>query len=220
MSLWTLTLADFQRELASGAPTPGGGAAACVCGVLGLGLVNMALEISAPASSRGAAPAATAAPAPEAGQRRELAQVLADVRALAIELQVHADRDVAAFNHYMSARKLPRESPGERATRELALREASLAAARAPLEAARDLVRALELALAAAPLVKATLASDVLGGADLLNGALAAALRTVEINLPAVGDAALRAQLDAERQSLSQSARAVHARIEAHWAAV
>jgi formiminotetrahydrofolate cyclodeaminase len=218
MSLWGLTLADFQRELASRAPTPGGGAAACVCGVLGLGLVNMALEISAPASSRGAAPAATAAPG--AGQRRELAQVLAEVRALAIELQVHADRDVAAFNHYMSVRKLPRESPAERATRELALREASLVAARAPLEAARDLVRALELGLEAAPLVKATLASDVLGGADLLNGAVAAALRTVAINLPAISDVALRAQLDAERQSLWQSARAAHARIEAHWAAL
>ena len=155
MSLWSLTLEDFQRELASRAPTPGGGSAACVCGAFGLGLVSMALEISAPA------PAASTSPT-----GRGLGEVLEDVRALGGELQAHADRDVMAFNQYMRARKLPRTSPSDRAAREHALAEAALAAARAPLEAARNLVRALELGLEAAPLVKATLASDVLGGAD------------------------------------------------------
>jgi methenyltetrahydrofolate cyclohydrolase len=207
MSLWALTLEDFQRELASRAPTPGGGSAACVCGAFGLGLVSMALEISAPA------PAASTS-----RSGRALEEVLADVRALGAELQAHADRDVAAFNQYMSARKLPRTSPSERAAREHALSEAALAAARAPLEAARDLVRALELGLEAAPLVKPTLASDVLGGADLLAGAVVAVLRNVDINLPSVHDVTLRAHLAAERLTLWQSAREAYANIEAHWA--
>jgi formiminotetrahydrofolate cyclodeaminase len=208
MTLWALTLRDFQRELASRAATPGGGAAACVSGALGLGLVSMALEISAPA-----APAAVSTPGPG----RVLAEVLAEVRALGSELQAHADRDVVAFNQYMGALKLPRATPNERAARELALGEAALAAARAPLEAARDLVRALELGLEASPLVKATLASDVLGGADLLAGAVAAVLRNVDINLPSVADVTLRAHLAAERRALSQAARATYASIEAHW---
>ena len=140
------------------------------------------------------------------------------MRALGAELQAHADRDVMAFNQYMRARKLPRTSPSDRAAREHALAEAALAAARAPLEAARDLVRALELGLEAAPLVKATLASDVLGGADLLAGAVAAVLRNVDVNLPSVADVTLRAHLATERQCVVASARATHASIEKRWA--
>jgi methenyltetrahydrofolate cyclohydrolase len=198
MTLWTLTLADFRRELGSRAPTPGGGSAACVCGSIGLGLVVMALELSRPAKGEPSA---------------ELVQLLERSTALDAEIQRHADRDVEAFSAYMRALKLPRASLAEQAARGLALSVAAQAAAEAPLAAGRDLLAALQLAARAGVLVKPSLASDVLGGVDLLLGAVSALLRNVDINLPAVNEAKVRERLKNERRRLQTEALVAHARV-------
>jgi formiminotetrahydrofolate cyclodeaminase len=198
MSLWALTLEDFRSELASRAPTPGGGAAACVCGSFGLALVSMALEISRPAK----------APGPPA-----LSALLERAQALAAGINAGADGDVAAFSQYMSALKLPRASPEEQSARQAALGRAALVAAEVPLAVARDMVAALELSVQAAALVKPALASDVLGGADLLAGAVAAVLRNVDINLPALESEEQRQALSAERAALAAQALAAQARV-------
>jgi formiminotetrahydrofolate cyclodeaminase len=198
MTLWTLTLADFRRELGSRSATPGGGSAACVCGSFGLGLVLMALEISRPAQGEASA---------------ELLQLLERGAALDVELQRHADRDVEAFSAYMRALKLPRASNAEQAARSLALSVAAQAAAEAPLAAGRDLLAALHLGARAGAAVKPSLASDVLGGADLLLGAVSALLRNVDINLPAVKDPKVSERLKNERRRLQTEALVAHARI-------
>ena len=46
-TLWGAGLAEFRDATASAEPTPGGGSVAGVSATLGLGLVIMALEISA-----------------------------------------------------------------------------------------------------------------------------------------------------------------------------
>jgi formiminotetrahydrofolate cyclodeaminase len=198
MTLWNLTLADFRRELGSRAPTPGGGSAACVCGSVGLGLVVMALEISRPAKSE---------PSPE------LLRLIERSSALDVELQRHADRDVEAFSAYMRALKLPRASSAEQAARALALSVAAQAAAEAPLGAGRDLLAALQLAARTSSLIKPSLKSDVLGGADLLLGAVSALLRSVDVNLPSIHDAKVAERLRNERRRLQAEALVAHARV-------
>ena len=46
-SLWDLGLAELRRQTASDSPTPGGGSTAMVSAALGMGLVLMALRVSA-----------------------------------------------------------------------------------------------------------------------------------------------------------------------------
>ena len=108
----------------------------------------------------------------------------------------------------MTAAALPRASEDEKAARKAALAVAALAAAEAPLAAGRDMVRALELGVRLARLTKKSVASDVLGGSDLLSGAVLAALRNVDVNLPAIA-------LEAERKRLASEAAALTADADA-----
>lgn len=208
MTLWDLSLKDFRSELGSSAPTPGGGSTAAVCGSFGLGLVVMALEISRPRAAPGAEGGNVEASAGEGPDA-----LLERARTLEQRIETHADRDVRVFEEYMRALKLPRATDEEREARAQAMAVAARVAAEAPIAAGRDLLAALELGLQACPLVKRSVASDVLGGADLLLGALSALLRNVDINLSALSDQSVREALRSDRHGLQTRAIAVHARI-------
>ncbi|HTJ82692.1 MAG TPA: cyclodeaminase/cyclohydrolase family protein, partial [Polyangiaceae bacterium] len=150
-------------------PTPGGGSIACITGALGVALVEMAIVITRKAAAT--------------GELDRVATALASARA---ELTALADADVAAFGRYMAALALPKADDAEKAARKLAIQSAALEAARAPLDAAQVAHRALALAESAVSLVKRSVLSDVLAGADILRGAAHAALRNVDINLPQI----------------------------------
>jgi formiminotetrahydrofolate cyclodeaminase len=190
-SLWDLTAAELRDRTASAAPTPGGGSIASVAGALGVSLLVMAAEI-------------TLKGVPDA---EPLASWLGEARALIGVLSAHADRDVEVFDAYMAAAALPRATEDEKASRKRALGDAALGAARAPLESAADMRRALELGVRLATVVKRSVASDVLAGSDLLHGALMAALRNVDVNLPSIPDETERAGLAKERDDVLSQAR-------------
>jgi formiminotetrahydrofolate cyclodeaminase len=189
MTLWNATLAEFREQIGSSSPTPGGGSVACVCAVFGVGLLVMSLEITRRAAGD-----------------TSLDGILAEARELSRRLVTHADRDVAVFQTYMAALALPRASDVEKRARATALADAALAAAEAPLAAAGDMLAALALAERAAHLVKPNVASDVLGGADLLGGSIAAALRNVDINRPSLGSDELRDRVGRAREDLARAA--------------
>jgi len=189
MTLWNKTLAEFREQVASHAPTPGGGSVACVCAVFGVGLLAMSLEITRRASGDAA-----------------LDGILAEARELSLRLAGHADRDVAVFQAYMAAVALPRASDEDKRVRKAALGVAALGAAEAPLAAAGDMLAALELAERAAQVVKPNVASDVLGGADLLSGSIAAVLRNVDVNLPSIADQDERDRVQKAREDLAHHA--------------
>ena len=186
MSLWELSAAELLARTASSSPTPGGGSVAAVSGALGLGLVVMALEITA--QRHGAAP--------------EVAELLAQLRPQLAALKAHPDADVAAFEGYMAALALPKADAEQKAERKQARQAAALAATQAPLAAARDLLAALELVEQAAGLAHRTIVSDVGAGAYLLGAALQATLLNVDINLSSLPEGE-RAGVLAERQALS-----------------
>jgi methenyltetrahydrofolate cyclohydrolase len=197
-SLWDWTLRAARDAAASPSPTPGGGSIAMVSGAFGLSLIVMGLEITR-------AKAASA----------ELDLALAEGRALLATLSAHADRDIQVFAEYMQALRLPKASDAERAARSSALQAATIAATRAPLTAAGDCLLALRFAERVAPLVRANVISDLLGGSDLLLGALKAVLRNVDVNLPGLHDDALRTQLSNQARDTVQQADSCHASIAA-----
>lgn len=83
-------------------------------------------------------------------------------------------------------------------------------AAAVPLDLAAALVDALALAREAEPIVKPTLESDVLGGADLVRGAATVALRAAELNVASLEERgaaeapALRERLAELEQQLAE----------------
>src|SRR4051794_3747560 len=132
-TLWGQSLAAFRNAVASDAPTPGGGSVSMVSASLGLGLVIMALEITHKKQEPG--PAAD-----------ELGHFLATAREQLAALGRHADEDVAVFNAYLSALRMPKATDEEKAARKSAMQQALEQATRAPLAAARTSVAALEVA--------------------------------------------------------------------------
>src|SRR5437764_5205998 len=110
-TLWSQSLAACRDVVASDAPTPGGGSVAMVSASLGLGLVIMALEITHRKQEPG--PAAD-----------ELARHLTTAREQLAALSRHADEDVAVFNAYMSALRMPKATEDEKAARKQAMQQA------------------------------------------------------------------------------------------------
>lgn len=191
-SLFDLAVGELRDRTASDAPTPGGGSVACVSATLGLGLVIMAVEITG-----------------RAGVDAGLAGWTTRARETLGDLSRHADRDVEVFEGYMRALALPRAGDAEKAARKEAMAAATVACTEAPLAAGEDMLRALELAREIAPRVKRNVLSDVLAGADLLEGSIAALLRSVDVNLPGIEDPAAAARFAAARARVARSGRAL-----------
>jgi glutamate formiminotransferase/formiminotetrahydrofolate cyclodeaminase len=165
------TVSDLLERLSSSAPVPGGGSAAALAGALGASLVAMVCELTV-----GRAAYADAEPiAREAG---EAARELRD------ELMELAERDAAAYDAVVRARKLPRESEAEQAARSAAIDAASVIAAEVPLQVARVAVRVLDLAERIAPVGNRNAVSDAGVAALLAAAAIRGAVLNVRINLP------------------------------------
>jgi formiminotetrahydrofolate cyclodeaminase len=189
-SIWDSNLREFRDRTASHDPTPGGGSVAAVVAAEGLALVLMALEI--------------------AKRRKEVHPeahgILERGKALLEPLSACADEDVAAFEKYMAATRLPKDTSEEQAARTSALAAASSTALEAPLRAAEQIVSALEVARDAVRVVHAGIVSDVGAGAALLHAALTATLYNVDINLKGITDRAHHSEAAKARQDLQRHA--------------
>ncbi|MGH2358193.1 MAG: cyclodeaminase/cyclohydrolase family protein [Candidatus Limnocylindria bacterium] len=208
-SLSELSVRQLTDSLASRAPAPGGGSAAALAGAMGAALVGMVVELSL---SRA-----------EADYHAELAKIGSAAAALREELLELAERDAAAYDAVISARRLPRGSPNEEARRAAHLTEATRHATHVPLRTAELAADVLDLALRVAPVGNPNAVSDAGVAALLGTAALRGALLNVHINLPFLAaddplreDAAARAAaLETEAQSRSEEAlAAVEGRME------
>ena len=170
-----LTVGAFVGQLASGAPTPGGGSAAALAGALGAALVQMVVALTT------GRPGAE----PHEDELRELALAAAGFQSELLQL---VENDAAAYASVLAARRLPRETERERELRRMQIDAAVREATRSPLHIAERAAEVLELAERLAPIGSRNAISDV-GVAGLL---AAAALRggalNVWINLPYLPD--------------------------------
>jgi methenyltetrahydrofolate cyclohydrolase len=163
----TRPLPDFMEALASGASTPGGGAAAAVAASLAAALAEMVANFTVGRPKYAAVDASMRRAAERAGMLRG--------RLLAL-----TEDDEQAFAAVSAAYKLPKGSEDERAARDTAIQAALHAAMRPPLEVMRLGCEALELASEVAASGNASVVSDA-GCAALLGeaGVRAAALNVL-----------------------------------------
>lgn len=190
----------FLDELASGAPTPGGGSAAAILGAMGAALVSMVCNL-------------TIGKKAYAEVEGEMRVVLEDAERLRVELAGMVAEDVAAFDQLMAAYALPKETDEQKASRSEAIQAGLKGATEAPMACARTSAAVIELSLRAAAVGNKNVISDAGVGALAAQAALRSAALNVYINVPSIKDVAFaqacRDEIDALIASgIPQSERA------------
>jgi formiminotetrahydrofolate cyclodeaminase len=166
VSVWSATLGDFRDHVGGTDPVPAGVTISAVSATIALALLVKVLTLTVRRKNFEGDPRAVEALIN--GARRESAT-----------LTNLADDDVRAFSRYMEGVRVAKAEGREEAVHS-AMREAIAV----PMDAARSIVRALDLTRAAAPFCHTGLTAADLGvAAALLAGGLRAMLLTVEINL-------------------------------------
>ena len=169
------TIRGFLEELASSAPTPGGGSAGAFVGAVGAALLAMVGNLTA--GKKG-----------YESVDRSMRDLVAQSDRLRSELVRLADEDVRVFGEVMAAYRMPRGDDGERAARRAAIQRALLDATEAPLELARVCSEVIELAATAAEEGNTNVVSDAGVGVVAAHAALRAAALNVYINAGSIDD--------------------------------
>jgi formiminotetrahydrofolate cyclodeaminase len=188
-----MELEGYLAELASAAPTPGGGSAATLVGALGAALVAMVARITMDNPRSGAI----------AGEARALADAADRLRAAYLAAR---PADESAFAAVVRAQGLPRTTEVESAVRTERLQAALSGAAEAPLAVAELTADAMALAARAAALENRHLMSDVECAVAFFRAAFDAAVANVRVNHAYLKDTALIAQ---QRERISTAGHAV-----------
>ena len=180
---------SFAESLAAATPTPGGGAAAARVGLLATSLVRMVAGISLqkmqgntsseePSDERGPAILEEAA-----GSAVELARGFRQLEAA----------DIAVFDDFMAALRLPKESEEEKSKRKLALCDAAEKATNVPLDTLSaclgvcDLIDTL-LDAASVGVVRLGADSDLGAALEFSHAAFRSAELNIHSNLSMLGE--------------------------------
>ena len=186
----------FLAALASGSPSPGGGAAAALAGALAAALVAMVARVTV---------------------AREPARATAGVAQRADRARAHltalADEDTRAYPAVIVARRRP---PAER---DAAVAEALRAATGVPVSVAGECSDVLALCEQIAPSARATALADLRVAAILAAGAIDAACVTARDNLAGLADRAFAASCAERLTALAADGHALAARVAAAVAA-
>jgi formiminotetrahydrofolate cyclodeaminase len=183
------TVATFLDELASSAPTPGGGSAAAIMGAMGAALISMVCNVTLGKKGHEAVQA-------------EMKMVRDESEKLRAALTSMVADDIAAFDGLMSAYRLPKASDDEKSRRAEAIQISLSAATETPLACARACAQVVALSRRAGEKGFAGVVSDAGVGVLAANTALRSAALNVFINVPSLKDRSFAAAATAEIEHL------------------
>ena len=183
------SLQSFLDELASSAPTPGGGSAAAIMGAMSAALISMVCNVTLGKKGLEAVAADMDA------VRGESEQLRARLTAMVAE-------DIAAFDGLMAGYRLPKASEEEKSRRAEAIQTSLRAATETPLACARACAEIVALSRRAGEKGFAGVISDAGVGVLAANCALRSAALNVYINAPALKDRAYADAATAEIEKL------------------
>jgi formiminotetrahydrofolate cyclodeaminase len=182
-------LETFLDELASGAPTPGGGSAAAIMGAMGAALISMVCNVTIGKKGHEAVEA-------------EMKSVRDESEKLRLRLTALVAEDVAAFEALMAAYRLPKSSEEDKSRRAAAIQSSLLGATETPLACARACAEVVALSRRAGEKGYAGVISDAGVGVLTANTALRSAALNVYINAPSLRDRDYAAAATAELEQL------------------
>jgi len=173
----------FKRILDVSDNSTGGGTASCVAGAMAAGLVGMVARLSMDKADL----MPTAHYQRIAGRAEQLSRELFDGGRV----------DSEAFDAVRSAFKMPKETPEQKQTRNLAVQKAMLHCAEVPLANARKCREVSNLAAQLADKFNPNAASDLQCAQYLVSAGLKGCAANVRINLPGIKDSAMVQKLEA-----------------------
>ncbi|MDD2773181.1 MAG: glutamate formimidoyltransferase [Elusimicrobiales bacterium] len=186
MTGWQAGAGNLVEALSAPTPSPGGGSAAAAASAMGAALGIMALGLSLQSKKL------------EEEKKRALRAPHARLLEIKNALTACVAEDARAFDVFMAARKMPKESPD----RPKAIQAAIRYAAEVPLKTARLSRQAMdELAKTGAD-IYAPVMSDFNSALHLLKAGAACAAENVRINLYSIEDKEYAAMLAKELDSL------------------
>ncbi len=191
-------LQRYLDDLASARPTPGGGSTAALSGAMGAALASMVCRLTIGKDAY-------------AGVQQEIEELLKQTEHLRLRFQQLMQEDIETYGRLSACYKLPRETSEERAARTAAIQKQLVEAALVPLEVVERAADLAQCCQRIADIGNATVLSDVATGAILASGAGEGAALMVRINLRAMKNDELVAELE-ERLSraLTVIAEGVH----------
>lgn len=154
---------------------PGGGSVAAIAGALAAALGQMVAGLSSQRKSQQTYSA-------------RLERILEEFQIAVRDLPDAIDRDAAAFEAVMTARKLPRESAQDRKARDKAIQDAMQRAVQVPLEIAKRSADIFEKLGQLEEMSSPSMLSDVHVGRLMATAAVRGALENVDINLGEIED--------------------------------
>ncbi|MEW6436413.1 MAG: methenyltetrahydrofolate cyclohydrolase [Pseudomonadota bacterium] len=175
MSAKTETIGKFLDELASEAPTPGGGGAAALSGAMGAALVSMVCNLTIGKKNYEAV-------------SEDLKKTLRRAEELRAEVTKGIDEDVVAFNTLMGAYGLPRATDEDKAARSAAIQEALKTATLAPLHTCKICYEVIALSADAAEKGNLNVISDAGVAVLAANAGLRSCALNVFINAKSIKD--------------------------------
>ncbi|MEA3159849.1 MAG: methenyltetrahydrofolate cyclohydrolase [Gammaproteobacteria bacterium] len=182
-------LETFLDELASGAPTPGGGSAAAIMGAMGAALISMVCNVTIGKKGHEAVEA-------------DMKSVRDDSEKLRRRLTAMVAEDIAAFDGLMAAYRLPKVTEEDKSRRAAAIQSSLRAATETPLACARACAQVVALSKRAGEKGYAGVISDAGVGVLAANTALRSAALNVYINTPSLKDRAFADAATAELEQL------------------
>jgi len=173
---------DFVDEVSRDTPAPGGGSVSALAGGLGAALAGMVANLSV---GKG-----------EFDDRYEMLCGLADeAQKIKDALVRGVDEDTEAFDEVIAGMRMPKDTPGERAVRAVAIQKGYKAATLVPLDTVARCRDALRLCLEMVRIAPEEMMSDVGTGALVARAGLIGAAYNVRINLKSIGDEAFREEM-------------------------
>ena len=195
MELVKQTVEEFVKITASDAPAPGGGSISALAGALAAALGQMVANL-------------TVGRKKSAAVDEEMRQLLPELARQQQALLEAVDEDSRAFDQYMDALSMPKDTPEQQEARKNAMQAGLKAAAQVPLGVAQrvqTLFPALELVVTKG---NANAVTDGMVATMMARTAILGAVYNVRVNLQSIQDEAFTAALAQQCQRCQQEALA------------
>ena len=211
-ALVSMTTKEFVDEVSRSSPAPGGGSVAALSGALGAALTSMVANLTT-----------------DKAQTKEefatLVEIAQKAQAIKEKLCAAVDEDTQAFNDYLEAMRLPKNTEEERRARDEAIQRGLKNAVKVPLNTARLSFDALELAAKIAEIGNRASVSDAGVGAQTAFSGIVGGTLNVLINLGDITDEKFVGDMKSECEKILSEARkilddtleVVKRRIEEMW---
>lgn len=194
------SLREIIELSASSAPVPGGGSISAIVACLGATMTAMVCNLTAGKE-----------------KYRNVDSLVRGINnslsSLLTKLENLVEEDMAEFQHFMTAYRLPRETEEQKAVREEALQRALRGSTEIPLEIARTCLMILQLTQQLAGIGNKMAISDAGVAATVTEAALNSVLLTASSNVPLIKDNGYAERVAAEIASLTDEAGQIKEKI-------